>query len=99
MVVIGDTIRIKATFKDWAGRDIDPDEPRFRAYNMDDKQTPVVDYDLQSQNRVGVGIFEIDYTVPDGNGFLVLEISGMVGGMPQVTRVCVERCWVEPRKG
>jgi hypothetical protein len=98
MAIIGDTIRVTALFKDWTGAAVNPINPVLKVYELESKE-PKETIPLQEPHRIDTGTYQVDYTIPDGHGYLVLEVSGEAGGMPQVTRVIVNRYWAPPREG
>ena len=98
MAIIGDTVRVKAVFQDWTGAAVDPVDPVLTVYELDKKE-PLETIPLTAEHKVDVGTYKYDYVIPDGFGYIVFEMSGTVGGMPQVTRIREDRRWVQPKEG
>lgn len=58
----GSTIRIKATFTDFDNIKIDPDLVKIIFY--DDKYTKKSEFVLGEDNRLELGVYYFDYTLP-----------------------------------
>jgi len=96
MPLIGDTIRLKAEFKDFNGKLTDIENPKVVVY---DSNREVI---LAAEpERVGVGKYQYDLIVPDYKEAgkqkepLVFEFSGSLEGKPIVGRTSFERMWSE----
>ena len=96
MPLIGDTIRLKAEFRNFNGELIDIENPKVVVY---DSNREVI---LAAEpERVGEGKYQYDLIVPDYKEAgkqkepLVFEFSGEIGGQPVVGRSSFERVWSE----
>lgn len=90
MPLIGDTVRLKAEFRDFDGEYVDPDEVKVKLFDGGKKQ---LGEDI-TPDRVDTGKYQCDYVVPSGGpGPLYFEFSGMIGGMPVVGRATIAREW------
>ena len=96
MPLIGNTVRLKAEFKDLDGNLTDIEEPKVVVY---DSNREVI---LAAEpERVGVGKYQYDLIVPDykeagkQNEPLVFEFSGSLEDKPIVGRASFERMWSE----
>lgn len=91
MPLIGDTIRLKAEFKDFNGVYVDPDDVVLKIYAGNKKQ---LGEDI-TPDRVGLGKYQYDYVVPeDVIGPLYFEFSGEIDGKPILGRAALERTWL-----
>ena len=73
----GDTVRLSAVFKDWAGDLVNPDNVRVKIY--DARQQEVTSAYLGEQNRSSLGHYFWFYT-PQIEGFFIYEFSGELDG-------------------
>ena len=96
MPLIGNTIRLKAEFRNFNGELIDIENPKVVVY---DSNREVI---LSAEpERVGEGKYQYDLIVPDYKEAgkqkepLVFESSGEIGGQPVVGRSSFERVWSE----
>jgi hypothetical protein len=90
MAIIGTTIRIQGVFTDLSGQAADLDDtPVLIIY---DSNKNIVDGPLNC-TRSEAGTYIIDYVVPEGDGTLFLEMSGMLEGNPIISRQEIEREW------
>jgi hypothetical protein len=96
MPLIGDTIRLKAEFKDFKGKLTDIDVPKVVVY---DNKRNVIEEAIP--NKAGTGSYYYDLVVPDypeagkRDEPLVFEFSGEIGGQPVIGRASFERVWSE----
>ena len=91
MPLIGDTIRLKAEFKDFNGEHVSPENVILRIYNGYKKQVgediPVLPSD--------VGKYQYDYVIPkDVIGLLYFEFVGTIGGLPILGRATIDKRWI-----
>ena len=82
-IFTNDTVRIKATFKDFDQVAIDPDgqTATFKVYDFE--RTVLETF---TAVRDGVGLYHYDWTVPDIEGTYFVEFKGEFSGAPQLTR-------------
>ncbi len=87
-VFSGDTIRVKATFRDYAippatGALADPDsqETSWTVYNSEGTSI-----ETGSGERDSLGVYHYDWTVPLDPGFYYFEFLGEFGSKPQLSR-------------
>jgi phage tail sheath gpL-like len=97
MPLIGNTVRLKAEFKDFNGEHVSPENVILRIYNAYKKQVgediPVSPSD--------VGKYQYDYIIPGvvktGNsiaGTLYFEFVGTIGGLPVLGRATIDKKWI-----
>ena len=91
MPLIGDTVRLKAEFKDFNGEHVSPENVILRIYDGYKKQVgediPVLPSD--------VGKYQYDYVIPgDVIGPLYFEFVGTIGGLPILGRATIDRRWI-----
>jgi hypothetical protein len=60
-IYTGDTVRLKATIKDYDGVLIDPDTHSIKVYNPSDVQ---VGSEITTPTSDGVGMYHADYDIP-----------------------------------
>lgn len=87
-IFTGDTVRIKATFRDWApegqtGALVDPD--------ASEASVTIYDGDLNvlttgAAIRESLGVYYYDWTTPATEGNYFFEFKGMFSLKPQLTR-------------
>jgi hypothetical protein len=91
MPLIGDTIRLKAEFKDFNGEHVSPENVILRIYDGYKKQLgediPVLPSD--------VGKYQYDYVIPgDVIGPLYFEFVGTIGELPILGRATIDKRWI-----
>jgi len=90
MSLIGNTVRLKAEFKDFNGEHVSPENVVLRIYNGYKQQVgediPVLPSD--------VGKYQYDYVLPDIIGPLYFEFVGTIGGLPIVGRAAISKRWI-----
>jgi hypothetical protein len=91
MALIGNTVRVTGEFVTWAGSRADAVGPKLNVYEKHEKQ--LLESIPLEDCRKDVGMYQIDYVIPDGLGNLFFEIVGDVEGMPEVARIKEERVW------
>lgn len=92
--LIGDTISLKVSFKDSVGVAIDVDSVDFTIY--DQNRDVLETNSLTADDRINVGEYVYNYTIPDGEGPLIVEFKGMKDGSPTVERQQLEREFIKP---
>ena len=96
MPLIGNTIRLKAEFKDFNGELTNIENPKVVVY--DSKRKVILDAEPE---RIEKGKYQYDLIVPDykeagkQNEPLVFEFSGSLEDKPIVGRASFERMWSE----
>jgi hypothetical protein len=92
MAVIGNTIKLRAEFKDYEGNLCDPDSVELRI--LDNMKRQLGDTMIVSTiYRVSTGIYEYPFVVPDGAGQLTYEFRGTIEGNPAIGRGTITRTW------
>ena len=92
MALIGNTVRLKVTFKTSDGTPKDPTSVQLKVYD-DDRRT-IEDIDLDSDYRESIGTYFYDYTIPRGEGYIAVEFTGKIDGKDVTERVQITREWV-----
>jgi len=90
MAIIGTTVRIQGVFTDLSGIPADLDSTPVLIIYDSDKNIVAGPFDC---TRSETGTYIIDYVVPEGDGTLFLEMSGMLEGNPIISRQEIEREW------
>ena len=88
--LIGNTVRLKVEFTDFAGTLASPDSVVFRIYNEYYEQ---IGEDIPI-TETSVGVFQYDYTIPAGTSPLYYEFAGTLDGSIVLARGLIERSWV-----
>jgi hypothetical protein len=90
MPLIGNTVRLKAEFKDFNGEYVSPENVILRIYDAYKKQVgediPVSPSD--------VGKYQYDYVIPGAVGTLYFEFVGTIGGLPVLGRATINKKWI-----
>lgn len=90
MPLIGDTVRLKAEFKDFDGEYISPDDVKLKIYDGSKQvieEISVAPYEI--------GKYQCDYTVVGGYPDpFYYEFTGMLGDKPVLGRSELKRKWV-----
>jgi hypothetical protein len=90
-IIIGDTIRLKATFYNYSGALADPDSVTAKIYS----HIGQILLATGAATKESTGVYYYDYTVPaDVPGLIVYEFSGMMDGTPTAGRATFEKVWV-----
>lgn len=92
MAIMGNTIKLRAEFRDYDGELYDPSTVTLKIYNTNRNQLGST-VTVTDNDRVDVGIYECEYTVPIGSGNLTYEFEGITGSMPVVGRGTIIRSW------
>lgn len=82
----GNTYRVKATFKDFDGQNVDPNIVKFILY--DKKYEKINEYVLNSSNKISDGVWFYDYEIPMEHidRKFYYEFYGEIGGKPFINR-------------
>ena len=91
MPLIGNTVRLKAEFRDFNGEYVSPENVVLRIYDGYKKQVgediPVLPSD--------VGKYQYDYVIPDDViGPLYFEFVGTLEGLPILGRAAIDKRWI-----
>lgn len=95
MAFIGDTVTLNVRFKTSKGNAIDPTDVTLKIFKPTITSFKLIDtISLTSDHKVGVGEYEIDYTIPSDleftnsitSHYIVAEFSGVYNGKPTLTR-------------
>ncbi len=81
----GDTVRLEVQFKTFDGSIIDPSDVKLNIYNEDNVAIESITMTAET-NKVGIGNYIHDYTLPYGNDFITYEFFGKYEGKPVVAR-------------
>lgn len=91
MTLTGNTVRLKASFYNFAGVLTDPTDVAIKIYSHIGQMLLIT----ASPTQESTGVYYYDYTVPtDVNGSIVYEFSGTMEGSPTVGRAVLEKAWV-----
>lgn len=91
---VGDTIRVRAEFRDWApegteGDLLAPSSVEVNLYNSDES---VLQSGLSAVNEA-LGVYYYDWTLPTEAGSYFIEFIGTVNGKPQLSRLKIKAKW------
>lgn len=91
MPTIGNTVRIRAEFRDFDGELVSPDGVVFRAYDRRREQIG----EAVPLQPASLGVYIHDYIVPEDEvaGPIYYEVRGEIGGYPVVARSILSRSW------
>lgn len=78
----GNTVRLKAEFKDWNGNNIDPDVIKLIIY--DSRYQKLQEIEVPASNKVNVGMYFYDYVFEAG--LFIYEWLATIGGTPSLIR-------------
>jgi hypothetical protein len=94
MAIIGDTVRLKVTFKTFDGRLLNPGAVTLKIYNEGARE-PFQTIELSDEaNKESEGTYFYDYTVSDGEGNLEFEYTGQLEeNVTVVNRETLPRTW------
>lgn len=81
----GDTIRLKATFTNWAGTPTDPDGSSISLKIYDSAERVILTVAHGSITKDGTGVYHYDYTTT-ADGKYTFEYSATVGGETELAR-------------
>ena len=90
-ITIGDTVRLKAEFKNWIGVLESPEDVKLKIYrNRNELIETIVDI-----TPVSTGKYQYDYTIPDdASRRMYFEYSGTFEGKPIVGRMKIATKWI-----
>lgn len=98
LAVIGNTVKLSAEFRTWAGDYGDPTDIVLKIFDHNKVQ---IGYDIPitSTNKISTGIYQYDYTIPRdaylGYGFpMYFEFLGILEGSPISGRGTFTREWI-----
>ena len=90
MPLIGNTVRLKAEFRDFNGEHVSPENVTLRIYDGCKKQ---VSEDIPVSPS-DVGKYQYDYVIPDVIGPLYFEFVGTLEGLPILGRAIIDKRWI-----
>lgn len=93
-VIIGDTIRLKASFYNWSGNLVDPEEITVSFY---DSGKTIIGKEVTLNlitAKESAGVYHYDLTVPAGHNKIYFEFCGTIDGMPSVERGELRATWL-----
>lgn len=79
----GDTIKIKGSFKTFEGVLADPASITLKIYDTINNLLTTIN--VTATNKISAGVYEVNYTIPDGYQALYYEWHCVQGDSPQVT--------------
>lgn len=90
-MLIGDTVRLKAEFKDFDGEYRSPENVKLKIYDNAKNQIED-DIDVEPYE---IGKYRYDYTISNkGVGPIVVEFQGELDSKPILGRITLDRKWV-----
>ena len=89
MPLIGNTVRLKAEFRDFNGELTDIENPRVVVY--DSKRKVILDAEPE---RIEEGKYQYDYVIPNVIGPLYFEFAGAIEGLPILGRTIIDKRWI-----
>lgn len=84
ILVLNNTTRLIATFKNWNKQPADPQSITFSIYDNNTKEK-ISEVAIPPENRMDVGVYYYDY-IPDKLGAFIYEWLGVIDGTPAVKR-------------
>lgn len=84
-VLMGDTIKLTAEFRTFGGITADPENITVKFMNSKGQQIGEI-IQLDSNSRVGSGIYLYEYVVPNEPSTIVYEFRGLINGKPILGR-------------
>jgi len=94
MALIGNTVRLKAEFRDYEGMLMDPDPESVRLTLYDGRRKRIGESIIPE--RVETGIYRHEHVVTgDDLRPVYFEFAGTAGGMPILGRAILESEWTE----
>jgi hypothetical protein len=94
-VTVGDTIRLKASFYNWNGNLVDPEEITVSFFDSNKSRIgEEVPLNLTAAKE-SAGIYHYDYIVPSGHSRIYFEFKGEIDGKPSVERGELRPVWLE----
>ena len=93
MAFTGDSIKLKVHFKDFDGQYVDPTNITLKVYNETKEQLGET-INITETNKISIGIYEYNYTLPNADSDLILEFSGSNSGSPIIIRKTINITFV-----
>jgi len=90
--IIDDTVRLQATFKNWAGVLIDPTDITLTIY--DNTKTVLEVIELESIVKVSTGVYYYEYVVPSVS-IVYYEFDGIAEDTHNVLRGSIKPVWIQ----
>jgi hypothetical protein len=91
MAINGDTVRLTATFKNFADTLVDPTSITVKFYDQSKTQIGTTITEVVKDD---VGVYHYDYTIPDGYKKIYYEWTGMIDDKPSVERDIIQVTFV-----
>lgn len=92
MPQIGESVKLWVKFYDYDNQPVNADgDVTLTIY---DKEQDLIEEITTNITNTSVGEYEYDYTIPDGDGYLVYEYKCEIGGEPASIRKKLPREWV-----
>ena len=85
MAFTGEAIKLRVHFKDFDGQLVDPTNITLKIFNSNKEQQGET-IAITETNKISIGIYEYNYTLPNTDGELILEFAGNNSGSPIVIR-------------
>lgn len=93
MATSGDTVRLTATFKNFADALTDPTEITVKFYDQSKVQIGST-VTLDASNKDSTGVYHYDYIVPSGYKKIYYEFCGIIDDYPSVERDIIQVTFV-----
>jgi len=90
--IVDDTVRLNATFKNWAGVNVDPTDITLTIY--DNTKTVLEVIELESIVKVSTGVYYYEYVVPSAS-IVYYEFDGIVEDSHNVLRGSIKPVWIQ----
>ncbi len=93
MPLIGDTVKLRAEFRDFAGTLTDPSTITLNVYDRSKKLIwgPIEDV---PEHKVSVGVYEYPYVIPKGYSVLYYEFIANPENLAAVARGAINIKWI-----
>jgi hypothetical protein len=88
-ILVGDTVKLKATFCNWNGEYSNIADIKCTIYN--DKKNVITT--ITDIINADTGKYECLYTVPDGYNGIIFEFSGVLNNKPIINRQYLSVKW------
>lgn len=93
LVLSGNTVRLKTTFKNMDGLPEDPDAVKIIFYS--DKQVKTEEIVLGPPNREDTGKYYYDFVAPEGKNKIFFEWNGAISGNPALDRGVIRTTFIK----
>ena len=92
MALNGNTVRLKAEFKTFAGVYADPTNITLKIYDCHKYQVGTT-ISITTADKTALGVYEYDYTIPLGYEELTYEFSGLLEDTVILGRSTIDCDW------